>query len=108
MADDTDAITGGMVMVEAVAVVEVGAFGNENGDVGLGVKCHPRGHHLGQAFHRPCGEKQLGEQVWQASHCSMQGDRLLWLCVGTSHPCAQKHCDGLCPCAQKLSMMAGV
>lgn len=33
-------------MVEAVAVVEVGAIGNENGDVGLGVQCHPRGHHL--------------------------------------------------------------
>lgn len=77
MADDAGANTGGTVMVEAVAVVEVGAIGNENGDVGLGVKCHPRGYHLGQAFHRPCGEKQLGEQVWQASNCFMQGDRPL-------------------------------
>lgn len=69
------------------------AIGDYNGDVGLGVKYSKEvatairgGHHLGQAFHRPCAERLLGEQDWQAPHCSMQGDRPLWLCAGASHP----------------------
>ncbi|EDL78476.1 rCG31871 [Rattus norvegicus] len=48
--------------------------------------CHLRGHHVGQVLHHPCVERLLREQDWQASHCSMQGDRPLWLCVGALIP----------------------
>ena len=51
------------------------AIGDYNGHVGLGVKCskevstaNPKGNHLGQAFHRSCVERLLGEQDWQAPH----------------------------------------
>jgi small subunit ribosomal protein S2e len=59
-------------------------IGDYNGHIGLGLKCSKevttaiRGAvHFGQAFHHPCVERLLGEQDWQAPHCSMQGDRPL-------------------------------
>ncbi|EDL99863.1 rCG35879 [Rattus norvegicus] len=33
------------------------------------------------SFHHPCVERLLGEQECQAPHCSMQGNRLLCLCI---------------------------
>ncbi|XP_040589159.1 40S ribosomal protein S2-like [Mesocricetus auratus] len=86
------------------------AIGDYNGHVGLGVKCSKEvataiqgGHHLDQAFHCSCIERLLGEQDWQAPHCPMQSDRPLWLCVGASHPCSQRHWHRLCSCAQETT-----
>jgi hypothetical protein len=68
--------------------------------------CLPRGHHLGQAFHRPCAERLLGEQDWQAPHCSMQSDSgSVLVCLipaprGTGIVSA--------PVPKKLLMMAGI
>ncbi|KAL6082136.1 hypothetical protein STEG23_003765 [Scotinomys teguina] len=86
-----------------------------NSHVGLGVKCskevghcHPRGHHLGQAVHCPCAERLLGEQDWQAPHCSVQSDS----CCGSVLVCLIPAPRGTgivsAPVPKKLLMMAGI
>lgn len=39
-----------------------------------------------------------GEWDCQAPQCSMQSDRLLWLCAESHHPCPQRHWCCLCSC----------
>ncbi|MBZ3870117.1 40S ribosomal protein S2 [Sciurus carolinensis] len=86
------------------------AIGDYNGHVGLGVKwlqggshCYPRGHYPGQALHCSCAAWLLGEQDWQASHCPLQGDWMLWFCAGAAHPCTQRYWHCLSPWAQEAA-----
>ena len=53
-------------------------------------------------------KRLLREQDQQAPHGSLQGDWLLQLCAGASHPCPQRHWHRLCPVPKKLLMMAGI
>ncbi|MBZ3876434.1 40S ribosomal protein S2 [Sciurus carolinensis] len=83
------------------------AIGDYNGHVGLGVKCSKevataiRGAIILAKL--SSAARLLGDQDWQASHCSLQGDWTLWFCAGAAHPCSQRYWHCLSPCAQEAA-----
>lgn len=93
---------------EGWASVQVKAFGDYNGHIGLGVRCSKE---VATAIQKATiiSAKLSTLPVWRGywrnktdkRHSSMQGNRWLCLCVGTSLPCLHGHLYCACSCAQE-------